>query len=825
MELFIPFFFFRFLQAFQNGKHAFQGFLQDSFVLSQFVLFYSLYPRPVFIALWFFLSLYQMIGWYLDSYLGIPLTRDLWKFALQPLSFLDSVKSLRVGKIVAPGILLIGLSLWGLRGEPNRLFWLLILIASTPAFFTKARNPLFAIQKNGFLKRRKSTEANWKFPHEVSSMLDPKYPLLRKTISFLGKKKFEAKLQKPHLIFVILESFRAKNVGCLGAKVPLSPHFDRLAKEGVLFTQFHSLSNLTSCCSIASLFGIPPAPIHGHLGEYAKLPLWGLPKILKEAGYQSALLQGGHVAFDHGPEFFQAQGFETLIGKREIEKVTPGASSSSWGVHDEHLFRYAANWLQQQKEAVFATLFTITNHHPWTLPPDWTPPSDAKGASYLETFAYTDWALNLFIEKLKEKGLLEKSVLFIFGDHGQESRSDHFEINRHLFQENVHVPLLIYAPDRIKPQRIETLSSQIDLVPTVLDLLSLPSTHHSLGKSLLRDLPPSPIFFSHPFDDKIRGARKEQWKLILDESEAALYDLATDPDEKDNLASKEAAKVKELQEEVDLFHSQIAKLYEEKAFCSEREIPPNSLQIEWKDSLEIDDDALEQMGNSHPHLSTLSISHCLLLSDRGFRSFLTGCPHLEKLTLEGLDEISGENWPPAPYLMQLKATNCSQFRADWIQNLPALRILQLDLENFSDADLNQIETSQLWALQFTGMGQITDKGLKPILERNPHLTTISIEHCPQITDASLESLQGRVLCQLSFAGLPLLTDKGLEALGKLPLQHLVIQNCPQITGRGLRALQSKGTKVHLFQCPQIDPKEIDSLDLKIWWDQRELLSC
>ncbi len=150
----------------------------------------------------------------------------------------------------------------------------------------------------------------------------------------------------------------------------------------------------------------------------------------------------------------------------------------------------AALWLKTQKVPTFLNLYTITNHHPWIHP--------EKKHGFLNTFAYTDKALQILIDALADGDLLKKSILFIYGDHGQqlEDRGPHFEVNRDLYQDNIHVPLLILAEGRIdRPRTIDTLSSQVDLLPTLLDLLHIHTPHQSLGKSLLY---PSnaPIFFS-----------------------------------------------------------------------------------------------------------------------------------------------------------------------------------------------------------------------------------------------------------------------------------------------------------------------------------------
>lgn len=591
-----------------------------------------------------------------------------------------------------------------------------------------------------------------------------------------GKKLFDIPTEdKPHIIFIVLESFRAKNVGCLGATVPLSPHFDRLAQKGILFTNFHSTGNLTNRSIIASLFGLPPAHRPWHLGYYCDLPLIGLPQILARHGYHPAVIQGGSTSFDHEAKFFENQGFKTILGKRDIDQ-----SGTSWGVFDEHLMPYAASWLSQQSQPVFLNLTTITNHHPWMHP---------NGESgYFQTFAYTDWALNLFVEDLKKRELLQKSILFIFGDHGQElaDRDPHFAINRHLYQDNIHVPLLVYAEKRQKHTVIDTVASQIDLLPTVLDLLHLTDPHHSLGKSLLR-ASTKPIFFSHPFDTPIRGCREGKWKYLIQESGEELYDLSADPEERVNrvgekdfipcavrndvfdkasapgLQQRSGAAGGHVKDMADAGGCKDGDVGEVKDVISDR-ARYKQATLDYFDSLNayysdqpqqkkegrlhldlsntwITDADLEKL---HPELASLSLAHCLLLTNAGIGALLRRCPKLEKLTLDGLDEITGIGWNPAPHLVHLKAFDCPKMKIHWIQQLPSLMILQLGSADITDDDLLSLPQTHLTTLYLSNLQEITDRGLKPLLDANLQLMIIHLKECPQITRAALASSSPRM---------------------------------------------------------------------------------
>ncbi len=530
----------------------------------------------------------------------------------------------------------------------------------------------------------------------------------------------------PHILFISLESFRAKNVGCLDAKIPLSPHFDALAEKGLLFSQFHSTGNLTNRTIIASLFGVPPADQPWHLGQYCDLALIGLPQIFKNHGYHPAVIQGGSTAFDHEAEFFGKKGFQTILGKRDLPN-----SGTSWGAYDEFLMPYAASWLEKQTKPVFLNLYTITNHHPWIHP--------QKKPGFLNTFAYTDWALHLFMEELKSRRLLEKSILFIFGDHGQEleDRDPRFEINRHLYQDNIHTPLLIYAEGRIKkPKKISTVSSQIDLLPTVLDLMNWSDPHQSLGKSLLRNTS-SPVFFSHPFDEPKRGCREENWKYLIQEGREELYNLDTDPEETINRIDEGTP----LREKTKIFFESLDQFYSDQPL-EKRQSP---LHLDFNNSLQLNDAALEEIAKKNPHLSSISLEYCLMLTDCGIKKLLQHCPQLEQIFLRGQDELTGADWAPAPHLLRFKAIDCPQMQIDWIASLPALRILELGLPNLTDQDLFLLADKQthLNAICLKGLYQITNQGVKRFLEKNESLEIASICECPQITEDVKNSIKSK----------------------------------------------------------------------------------
>lgn len=437
-----------------------------------------------------------------------------------------------------------------------------------------------------FIKRKKDrtdlrylVRENFAPQNEKRSYPSSEYPLYKHTYGFTGEKTFNLKLEKeekPHVIFLFLESFRSKDVGCLGGTHGVTPHFDKLASEGILFSDFYANSVRTSRSVVASLFGVPSDVDASESAVRVDAPLVGIPDLMKSIGYQSSYIHNGPIHFENQDTFFQNHGYETVLGQEDILKKFPHVNKASWGLPDEYLMHYSAEWLKKhEKDPQFLTLFTITNHHPWNTPPNYEPPSFSSELSptyrkYLNTFHYSDASLGLFIDLLEKQGLLEKSILFILGDHGYpmgEHDNNFFE-QRYLYDENIRVPLLVYAKGRIaEPKVISTPSSQLDLIPTVMDLFQIHGFNHAIGSSLLRETVDRPVFFHNPYVFKNFGCRINNHKFIYTRlsQEVELYDLENDPRENNNIARENRTLARECLHHVKDYERLFHRIYAEKS--------------------------------------------------------------------------------------------------------------------------------------------------------------------------------------------------------------------------------------------------------------------
>ncbi len=303
-----------------------------------------------------------------------------------------------------------------------------------------------------------------------------------------------ASAERPlNLVIVVLESFTGRLVGALGGRPALSPEFDALAREGLLLSNCYATGERTVRGLEAVLSSFPPLPgLSAVRRPEAARDFATLASVLAPRGYDSLFLYGGQGIFDHMRGFFLGNGFRSFIEESDFDAPD---FRGSWGVSDEDLYRRANRELErrwQEGKPFVAALLTVSLHSPWefprgrapALPPD-TPVPDGFEREELENFLYADFALGEFVREARALPYFRDTVFVFVGDHGVHLRG------RALVpSEEYRVPALFYAPGRIAPGRIETVTSQLDLAPTALGLAGADSLEVPFfGRDLLRAAP------------------------------------------------------------------------------------------------------------------------------------------------------------------------------------------------------------------------------------------------------------------------------------------------------------------------------------------------
>jgi phosphoglycerol transferase MdoB-like AlkP superfamily enzyme len=299
----------------------------------------------------------------------------------------------------------------------------------------------------------------------------------------------EKTLPVKNVVFILLESFAGRYVGALGASGGITPHFDALAREGLLFTRFFSNGTHTHQGMFATLACFPNLPSFEYLmqtpeGGHA---FSGLPRLLKARGYRDVYVYNGDFAWDNQSGFFGKQGMTNFIGRNDY--VAPVFSDPTWGVSDEDMFTRAVAELEKLSatgKPFYALLQSLSNHTPYALPKK-LPVERVSGFGaldeHLTAMRYSDWALGQFFAKVKSSPYYRETLFVVLGDHGFGSPEHLTEMDLYRF----NVPLLLIAPgiqEKFGATR-EVVGSQVDVVPTAMGRLGGATRHQCWGRDLL----------------------------------------------------------------------------------------------------------------------------------------------------------------------------------------------------------------------------------------------------------------------------------------------------------------------------------------------------
>ncbi|RCK79013.1 MAG: Lipoteichoic acid synthase LtaS Type IIIa [Candidatus Ozemobacter sibiricus] len=308
---------------------------------------------------------------------------------------------------------------------------------------------------------------------------------------------------RPNLIIIQMESLLAEVLGMRIAGEAVAPTLERLASEGVLLTEFHSQVIATSdseFCFLTSLY--PLSDEYPHLTR-SRLAYPALPKLLGKCGYSTYYLNPGKWTFWNARQMVEAFGFQQA---RFRETIIDGEEESFRWVLDDRLLVELGKDLQRLPEPFLAMVLTMNTHYPYdppgishAFPPIASPPMETEARKYANAVRSFDDALRRFLEDLRRQGILDRSMLLLFGDHPAilEKNTKRFKAMFAGVPEgdplarlaNSKVVCILYGPAWLQPATIGKLCSQVDLAPTILDLLGLDLPLTMLGESVFIDRP------------------------------------------------------------------------------------------------------------------------------------------------------------------------------------------------------------------------------------------------------------------------------------------------------------------------------------------------
>lgn len=403
---------------------------------------------------------------------------------------------------------------------------------------------------------------------------------------YLKKKSFIKRSSELNIILISVDTLRADRLHCYGFERIETPNIDRLAEEGILFENCYSHTPLTlpSHCSILT----GTLPLYHRIRDNGGFVLDDkqivVSEILKKNGFKTSAFVSAYVL---DSKWGLSQGFDYYFDKFDLSKYKTIGLGDIQRRADETI-NEVIKWLEANGDKRFFAFIHLYDPHTPYEPP---PPYDKlyPNRPYLGEIAFTDSQIGRFINFLREKDLLEKSIIIFLSDHG-ESLGEHGEGTHGFFvyESVIHVPLIVRTPFKnLRGIRISNPVQLIDITPTILNLANVSDLGFSQGLSLI-DYFFSPsskrqekIYFETYYPryhfgwSELKGILWGNWKYIS-APKPELYDIRTDPMEIKNLYHQK----EDLSKKLNSFLEEIVERY-----SSKEEVKYQSLDQETMEKL------------------------------------------------------------------------------------------------------------------------------------------------------------------------------------------------------------------------------------------------
>ncbi|ANU20010.1 hypothetical protein BBI15_07190 [Planococcus plakortidis] len=278
----------------------------------------------------------------------------------------------------------------------------------------------------------------------------------------------------------------------------ITPNLNRLAKENLYFPNFYEQTALgrTSDAEFLLNTSLYPTAEGSAYMLHAENTFDALPGILKERGYGTNVFHPYKASFWNRYIIYPQLGIDTFYSDDDFDE----AEVIGWAINDEAMLGQALEEMAGFEQPFHSQIVTLTSHHPFEMPEHlqlldtegYNGYHDRHFKNYLQSIHYVDQAIGKFVDGLEQKGLLDDTVLVIYGDHstGMTSNTKKFveftgaEDPLTYFETNKNVPLIVHIPGA-EPKIFSQVASQLDLAPSLLDVLGgNPEQHHFIGRNM-----------------------------------------------------------------------------------------------------------------------------------------------------------------------------------------------------------------------------------------------------------------------------------------------------------------------------------------------------
>lgn len=338
-----------------------------------------------------------------------------------------------------------------------------------------------------------------------------------------GKK---SEFKKKNIVVLIVESLSRKYVGYYNGK-PVTPFLDSLMGHSIVFDNAFANAK-TSMEGIPSILASIPAWMDDPFiySYYSSNQVTSFASLLRPFGYETAFFHGGRNGSMGFNDFCKLAEIQHYFGKDQYpdQKDFDG----KWGIWDEPFLQFTCNKLSKFHQPFFASIFTLNTHHPFTIPEKYNSIFHQSGHPLYTCLRYADHSIEKFFETAKKQSWYSNTIFVITADH----TAIDIVGEKPIALEEYRIPIIFFDPEKHYKIKESEIISQIDILPTVMEMIDYPYDYFSLGKPYFESNNISSINYK---SDIYQVVTKNYLYQFNGKRCLGLYDWQNDPQLKRNI--------------------------------------------------------------------------------------------------------------------------------------------------------------------------------------------------------------------------------------------------------------------------------------------------
>ena len=351
-------------------------------------------------------------------------------------------------------------------------------------------------KKNYFKKK------NFLIDSEINSILNPR------------KKLNDSIYSKPNVVLIIMESFGREYIGAFNKNneiknyVSYTPFLDSLANKSLIFTNAFSNGRQSIEALPSILASLPSFKVPFTSSPYANQEIQSLVSVFNELDYSTSFFHGAPNGSMGFLGLSNILGFDNYFGKNEFNDNS--LYDGYWGIWDEPFLGFMKDELDKFKEPFFSTFFSLTSHEPFKVPKEYKDVFPKGEVDMHQVIGYSDNALRTFFNSSKSEPWFKNTLFIITADHCNQFWYPFYRepINRFA------IPIIFYHPDNSFRGENSELSQQLDIFPSIIDLVGYNKPINSWGRSLFSNKSDQP--FSIHFSGTVYHFSMNEYNLVFD---------------------------------------------------------------------------------------------------------------------------------------------------------------------------------------------------------------------------------------------------------------------------------------------------------------------